>query len=103
MYSFFSFFINMAAVLDIKRQGWLCNDGGVSLSLTCICQAVIGRGVGQHLPAPISAVLDAAVCTLYCKTSLNHYLWNNTDVIDSVSVPNKKNTFPLTVLVVKRS
>lgn len=51
------------------------------LCLTCICQAVIGGGVGQHLPAPISTVLDAAVCTFYCKTeSLNHYLWNNTQM-----------------------
>lgn len=37
------------------------------LCLTCICQAISGGGGGQHLPAPISAVLDAAVCTFYCK------------------------------------
>lgn len=46
--------------LSVSAQKWV--------RLTCICQAVIGGGGGQHLPAPISTVLDAAVCTFYCKT-----------------------------------
>lgn len=38
---------------------------------TCFCQAVTGGGGGQHLPAPISAVLDAAVCTFYCGRNVH--------------------------------
>jgi len=55
------------------------------LYLTCIRQAVVGGGGGQHLPAPISAVLDAAVCTFYCRTkSMHHDLYHNTGVVHSV-------------------
>lgn len=74
------FFLNSAnmAVRDVFVMTGVCER--MCLCPTCICQAVIGGGVGQHLPAPISAVLDAAVCTFYCKTSLNQYLWINTQM-----------------------
>lgn len=58
--------------------------------LTCICKAVIGRRVGQLLPAPISAVLDATVGTFYCKTSVSHDWWKKPFIY---AVQNKKNTF----------
>lgn len=58
--------------------------------LTCICKAVIGRRVGQPLPAPISAVLDATVGTFYCKTSVSHDWWKKTFIY---GVQNKKNLF----------
>lgn len=51
------------------------------LGLTCFCQAVIGLGVGQHFPASVSTVLDAAVCTFHCEArSLGHFLRNNTQM-----------------------
>lgn len=54
------FSLRISASQHRRGQRWV--------RLTCICQAVIGGGGGQHLPAPISTVLDAAVCTFYCKT-----------------------------------
>lgn len=38
----------------------------VALRLTCIGDTVVRGSVGQLLPAAVGAVLDAAVCTLYC-------------------------------------
>lgn len=46
----------------------------VCVYITCICQAVSGGSGGQHLPAPISTVLDPTVCTSYCKTKKSESL-----------------------------
>lgn len=41
---------------------------------TCFRKVVISGNIGQDLSAPVRAVLDSAVCTLYCKISRSQKL-----------------------------
>lgn len=43
------------------------NDHLKGKCFTLRCQAVVRRSRGQHLSAPVSAVLNAAVCTFHWK------------------------------------